>query len=155
MTIRQLPKVTQTKPNTNTPIHISNVQLAAQILKAGEFFNGDRDFFTPTFVLNRRVDDQLKNPYKGNAAATAEGKKLYMKFCKICHGGKGRGDGIAGINLKPRPRDFTSEKLQEQTDGAIFWKIKTGRPPMAAYEKILKEEQRWQLVNYIRELGKN
>lgn len=99
--------------------------------------------------------DQLKNPYKGNAEATAEGKKLYMKFCKICHGDKGRGDGIAGINLKPRPRDFTSEELREQTDGAIFWKINTGRPPMAAYEKILKEEQRWQLVNYIRELGKN
>lgn len=98
--------------------------------------------------------DQLKNPYKGNAEATAEGKKLYVKFCKICHGDKGRGDGIAGINLKPRPRDFTSEKLREQTDGAIFWKMNTGKPPMAAYEKILKEEQRWQLVNYIKELGK-
>ena len=99
--------------------------------------------------------DQLKNPYKGNSTATAEGKKLYMKFCKICHGDKGRGDGLAGINLKPRPRDFTSGKVREQTDGAIFWKMTTGRPPMAAYKKILKEEQRWQLVNYIKELGKN
>ena len=99
--------------------------------------------------------DQLKNPYKGNITATAEGKKLYMKFCKICHGGKGRGDGLAGINLKPRPKDFTSEKVQKQTDGAIFWKLTNGKPPMAAYEKILKEEQRWQLVNYIRNLSKN
>ena len=102
-----------------------------------------------------KSSNQLKNPYKSNITATAEGKKLYMKFCNICHGTKGKGDGLAGINLKPRPKDFTSEKVQKQTDGAIFWKLTNGRPPMATYQKILKEEQRWQLVNYIRELGKN
>ena len=98
--------------------------------------------------------DLLKNPYKGKAEATAEGKKLYIKLCKICHGDKGKGDGIAGLSLKPRPKDFTSEKVQSQTDGAIFWKLTTGKSPMAAYEKILKKEQRWKLVNYIRVLGK-
>lgn len=98
--------------------------------------------------------DLLKNPYKGKAEAAAEGKKLYLKLCKICHGDRGKGDGIAGLSLKPRPKDFTLEKLQKQTDGAIFWKLTTGKSPMAAYEKILKEEQRWKLVNYIRVLGR-
>lgn len=98
--------------------------------------------------------DKLKNPYKGNAEATAEGKKLYNMYCATCHGTKGKGDGVAGAALNPKPANFTSEKLQSQTDGAIFWKLTNGRPPMAAYKDILKEEQRWQLVNYIRELGK-
>lgn len=108
----------------------------------------DEDWVAP------KSADLLKNPYKGKSEATAEGKKLYLKLCKICHGDRGKGDGIAGLSLKPRPKDFTSEKVQSQTDGAIFWKLTTGKTPMAAYEKILKEEQRWKLVNYIRVLGK-
>lgn len=98
--------------------------------------------------------DALKNPVKDNAAATAEGKKLYVQYCTICHGGKGKGDGAAGIALTPKPGNFTTQKMQAQTDGAIFWKLTNGRPPMAAYKDILKkEEQRWQLVNYIRTLA--
>jgi len=42
--------------------------------------------------------------------------------------------------------------VQNQSDGAIYWKITNGNPPMASYKETLTEEQRWQLVNYIREL---
>jgi mono/diheme cytochrome c family protein len=98
--------------------------------------------------------DLLKNPYKGNAAATAEGKKLYTQFCVICHGEKGKGDGMAGMALNPRPANFTKETIQKQTDGAIFWKLTDGRVPMASYKDVLTEKQRWQLVNYLRKFGK-
>lgn len=98
--------------------------------------------------------DNLKNPVKGNVAATESGKKLYKQMCAICHGNSGKGDGMAGASLSPRPSNFTTEKIQSQTDGAIYWKITEGRPPMASYKSILKEEQRWQLVNYIRTLKK-
>jgi len=93
------------------------------------------------------------NPLKGNAAATAAGKKLYITLCSSCHGNKGKGDGPAAIAINPRPADHTSEKIQKQSDGAIFWKITQGQPPMASYKESLKEEQRWQLVNYIRTLN--
>jgi mono/diheme cytochrome c family protein len=99
--------------------------------------------------------DKLTNPVKGNAAATDAGKKIYVQFCVVCHGEKGKGDGIAGISLDPRPANHASQKVQAQTDGAIFWKITTGKPPMASYKTSLTETQRWQLVNYIRELGKH
>ncbi len=98
--------------------------------------------------------DQLKNPLAGNEDATKKGKKLYAQMCSICHGDKGKGDGIAGAALKPTPANFTSEKVQDESDGAIFWKMSEGRTPMAAYKGSLKEEQRWQLVNYIRTLKK-
>ncbi|HET6992696.1 MAG TPA: c-type cytochrome [Bacteroidia bacterium] len=96
--------------------------------------------------------DELANPYKDNAAETVAGKKLYTTYCVVCHGEKGKGDGPAGISLMPRPADHSSMKVQSQTDGAIFWKITNGRAPMASY-KNFTEEQRWQLVNYIRVLG--
>ena len=97
--------------------------------------------------------DALQNPVKDNATATAEGKKLYAQYCVVCHGDKGRGDGIAAAGLTPKPADHSSEKIQKQSDGAIYWKMTNGRPPMAAYNATLKEEQRWALVTYIRTLA--
>jgi mono/diheme cytochrome c family protein len=113
--------------------------------------------------INKKIDDwkappeadKLSNPLKGNAAASDAGKRLYVQFCVVCHGDKGKGDGIAGISLTPKPANHASQKVQAQTDGAIFWKITAGRPPMASYKSSLTETQRWQLVNYIRELGKH
>jgi len=75
-------------------------------------------------------------------------------YCAICHGKKGKGDGVAGMALKPRPADFTKDVIQKQTDGAIYWKLTEGKAPMAAYKETLSEEQRWQLVNFIRSLRK-
>lgn len=96
--------------------------------------------------------DNYKNPYKGNEKATLAGKKLYATMCAICHGNKGKGDGMAGMALKPRPADFTKDNIQSQTDGAIYWKLTEGKAPMAAYKETLTEQQRWQLVNFIRSL---
>jgi len=98
--------------------------------------------------------DNVKNPLSGNTASLAEGKTLYVVNCGPCHGEKGRGDGPASPGLNPRPANHTSDVVQIQTDGAIFWKLSEGRPPMAGYKKIFSEQQRWGLVNYIRSLSK-
>ena len=98
--------------------------------------------------------DTIKNPLKGNMKSADEGKKLYAQNCAVCHGDKGKGDGIAAAGLNPKPANHTSEKVQMQTDGAIFWKMTTGRPPMASYATTLSVTQRWQLVNFMRSLAK-
>lgn len=98
--------------------------------------------------------DALKNPFANNEDATKKGKKLYNQFCSICHGDKGKGDGIAGVALTPKPGNFTTDKVQSQTDGAIFWKIRTGNPPMAPYKDIIKDDEIWALINYIRTFSK-
>ena len=96
--------------------------------------------------------DGLINPVKPEPKSLEEGKKLYNLMCAVCHGEKGRGDGVAASGLATTPADHSSEKVQNQTDGAIYWKLTYGNPPMAAYEKQLTENQRWVLVNYIRAL---
>jgi mono/diheme cytochrome c family protein len=98
--------------------------------------------------------DTIKNPFKGNAIAAAEGKKIYASYCVVCHGDKGKGNGIAAAGLNAKPADHTSAKFQKQTDGAIFWKLTKGRTPMpmVSYENTLTVTQRWQVVNYIRTL---
>lgn len=36
-----------------------------------------------------------------------QGSALYAKYCAVCHGKEGKGDGFNAFNLDPRPRDFS------------------------------------------------
>lgn len=99
--------------------------------------------------------NKVMNPFKGNANATADGKRIYSQMCVLCHGLKGEGNGEAGLSLEKKPANFLALKVINETDGAIFWKITHGKAPMATYEELLTEDQRWKLVNYIRELEIN
>jgi len=101
------------------------------------------------------TSDKSVNPLKGNPSAVAEGKKIYESMCMICHGEKGKGNGAAGVSLSPRPANFLAIQVRNESDGNIFWKLSEGNPPMASYKTLLSETQRWQLVNYIRQLESN
>ena len=67
-------------------------------------------------------------------------------------GENGKGDGPASVQLNPKPADHTLPAVQSQSDGALFWKISTGRGAMQPYSKVLTVQQRWELVHYIRSL---
>ena len=97
---------------------------------------------------------QVKNPYSGDVSAAKEGKKLYITYCSPCHGNSGKGDGLAAASVNPKPADHTSDAVQHETDGSLFWKMTEGRGPMVSYKQILTEQQRWQLVTFIKTLGK-
>lgn len=96
----------------------------------------------------------LVNPFVGNQKATNEGKVIFEQMCVLCHGAKGQGNGEAGLFLQPHPANFLALNVKNETDGAIFWKITNGKAPMATYFELLTDDQRWKLVNYIRELEK-
>jgi mono/diheme cytochrome c family protein len=96
---------------------------------------------------------QRKNPVSPDANSVAAGKTVYIKECLSCHGSTGKGDGSAAKDLTKSPGDLSNPKMWEQTDGALFWKITTGKSPMATYEKLLTEQQRWNVVNYTRTLA--
>ena len=93
--------------------------------------------------------DAIYNPLQNLLEAEEKGKALYNVHCWSCHGTDGYGDGAAGKTLGQKPANFHDEKIRKQKQGALFWKISTGRGTMPAFEKVLSEEQRWQLVSYI------
>ena len=105
-------------------------------------------------VISPKEADNLKNPFNGNATVLKEAKTLYTSYCTPCHGDKGKGDGVAAASLSTKPADHSSTFVQNQTDGALFWMIAEGHNPMPAYKQALPENQRWELVNYIRTLAK-
>ena len=90
-----------------------------------------------------------------NYCALPYSKILFQKLCWTCHGKTGLGDGPAGKNLNPKPKNFRLEGVQDQSDGELYWKISNGKGVMLPYKHSLGEEQRWQLVNYIRSFKTN
>ncbi len=111
-------------------------------------------FTDPNLWKAPQEADKLENPFANNADAIKKGGKIYGQLCWVCHGKLGKGDGPAGKGLNPPVADHTSDAVQDQSDGAIFWKITNGRGTMPNYSKMLSNTERWQLVSYIRELGK-
>ncbi len=99
--------------------------------------------------------DNVKNPLAGNTEILKYAKVIYTTYCGPCHGSKGKGDGVAAAGLAKKPADHSSDYVQNQTDGALYWMISTGRNPMPTYKTLLTDNQRWELVNYIRTLAKN
>jgi mono/diheme cytochrome c family protein len=91
-------------------------------------------------------------------------RKVYTSIgCEGCHGAEGRGDGPSAPTLKDdwgqqirpadlsRPWTFNGGGRRED----IFRSISTGLngTPMAGFASALKEEQRWQLVDFISSLA--
>ncbi len=82
------------------------------------------------------------------------GQKIYLAHCIVCHGERGRGDGESGFALSTPPGDLNDPFTVNESNGSLFWKITYGRKPMLEYLTKLKDEERWQLVAFIREIQK-
>lgn len=91
----------------------------------------------------------------GDASINAEGKELFNKHCKSCHGAKGLGDGPKAASMKTSTGDFSSKAFQAQADGEIYYQSFVGRGEMPNFEKkITDENDRWAVVGYIRTMKK-
>jgi mono/diheme cytochrome c family protein len=85
------------------------------------------------------------NPLAGSPKLAAGGRKLFQRHCAQCHGAQGQG-------LK-NAADLQLPAVQQQGDGALFWKITNGNPRRAMPSfSGLPELQRWQIVLYLRTL---
>jgi mono/diheme cytochrome c family protein len=101
------------------------------------------------------ADKAKKNPVASSAASIKAGKELWSTHCKSCHGTKGLGDGNKAAQLKTEPGDFSLPAFQAQTDGEMFYRLSVGRDDMpSSKKKIPDEEDRWNLVNFMRTLKK-
>jgi mono/diheme cytochrome c family protein len=94
---------------------------------------------------------QMPNPFPPTAKAIGMGMSTYQDRCQNCHGEDGNGKGERAEKLSVAPSDFTdAHSMSKLTDGELFWKISEGHRPMPAFKAKLSEEERWQLVDYIR-----
>ena len=94
------------------------------------------------------------NPVKPAEESHAKGKKLYGFDCAMCHGEKGDGKGDMASDMK-NVTDFTNpDALKNRTDGELFYVIRHGKGEMPPEGDRAKDEDIWNMVNYIRSLAK-
>lgn len=97
---------------------------------------------------------QMANPVKPTPESLAKGKKTYGIDCAMCHGEKGDGKGDVASGMK-NVTDFTNPDVQKaRTDGEWFYIIRKGKGEMPPEGDRAKDEDIWNLVNYIRAFGK-
>lgn len=97
----------------------------------------------------------LENPVEATRESLAAGRQRYVFLCRQCHGNRGAGDGdmahAGGI-----PSDFTDDVWDHgASDGEIFTVIKEGvSADMQGYGNQLRDEDIWNLVNYLKSLSR-
>ncbi len=118
---------------------------AGLLIGMGVLAHGEKDWPVPEEAK------KLKNLVPPSEAALEAAQAIYVEKCLQCHGDTGNGQGPQAMMYDVKPANFTdAHMMREMTDGEIFWKMSEGRAPMPAFKKQLTEEQRWQLVHYIR-----
>ena len=92
------------------------------------------------------------SPFKFSAETVKKGEAVFMKTCTSCHGIPTQGNFV---KLVPPPGDPATDKFQKQPDGALFYKITTGKGAMPQFKDIVAEEDRWNVISYFRSFNKN
>src|SRR5512134_1101311 len=86
-------------------------------------------------------------------AAENASKELYLKYCGACHGPEGKGDGVAGTFMRPKPIDLTQiakqnggtfpfARVMAQIDGTQTVRPH-GEPDMPVWGQVFRDERAW------------
>ena len=106
-------------------------------------------------MVNEKVDLWETYSYKERV-----GLKLYGKYCAICHGTTGKGDGFNAYNLDPHPTNLTDSLYMSSLSDKYLNKIisygglsMNKSILMPAYENTLSTLQINSIISYLRKLS--
>ena len=93
-----------------------------------------------------------ENPIPSSAESIAAGALAYEATCSGCHGATGAGDGPIAADLSVKPSDL-SIHVPFHTDAELYAFITRGisGTPMPGFATELSPEDRWNLVNHLRD----
>ena len=110
----------------------------------------------------KSADDQklagleLVNPIPVTPESLAKGKEQYSIFCIDCHGDKGDGKGYLYTSKRfpAQPTSLIGDLVRNKPDGEIYHVITLGSLSglMGAHGSQISPENRWNIINYVREL---
>ena len=103
-------------------------------------------------AANRPTHD-VPNPIAPTTASIESGRLIYLANCSSCHGASGIGDGPQAAGMLPAPGAIGSA-VASLTDGELRYLVTSGMAgtKMPSFATSLSENDRWDLVNYLRSL---
>ena len=95
-----------------------------------------------------------RNPLAADDPAALEtGRIMYDRYCAVCHGPQGAGDGpLVGPGKFPVVPPLTSGVALGRADGYIYGVIRAGRGLMPSYGARMTDMERWSVVTYVNSL---
>ncbi len=93
----------------------------------------------------------LANPVQRTAESVERGAALFAAHCAACHGDTGAGDGPLANSLPAPPANFVIH-VPFHPDGVLYAWITDGirGTGMPAWAPQLSDQERWDLVNFLR-----
>jgi putative copper export protein/mono/diheme cytochrome c family protein len=122
--------------------------------KAG--FDDVTHTFTVDLAQHMENLGEKVNPVPATSASIDAGRVVYRQNCIPCHGADAKGDGPLAHTMDPAPADLTYHMAPGvHPDGDIFNWISNGFPgsAMPAFKDHLSEQQRWDVINYLRSVA--
>lgn len=103
--------------------------------------------------LHRKAP-QTKNPFLDNPSAIDVGFDHYKGMCVTCHGAPGVEVSEIGKGLNPAPPKLRAKKLEEWSDGELFYLIKNGirMTGMPAFGPTHSDDEIWKIAAFMRHL---
>ena len=96
-----------------------------------------------------------QNPLPLTPANIHAGRVIFSRYCMDCHGLDGQNTGVVfAQKMSPPVPQLNSPAVQGYSDGQLKWIIENGIFPsgMPAWKGVMKDEELWQVVDYIRHL---
>lgn len=95
----------------------------------------------------------VTNPIESSQESQGRGKQIFEINCATCHGMNGNGQGPAAHGITTFPRQLWAwNNTDSSTDGYLFWFVTNGRNEMPPWGLVLSENERWDVINYIKTL---
>jgi mono/diheme cytochrome c family protein len=97
----------------------------------------------------------LSGPVVLAAGDAEKGKPIYEKYCLLCHGPQGGGDGPQGKLMNPPAANFRTAESKKKPDAQLLKTIQDGHPKsaMTGWENELNMKDMNNVLSYIRQLA--
>ncbi len=132
--------------------------MTMQLMPEGTVARGKKPYpFKHKLADRKKAGEKLKNPIPMTAENLARGKQKYEIYCAVCHGKDGKGMATADKNTLYKmklypipPANLNTDAVRNYPDGEIFHVITMGSAIMGAHGSQIKPDDRWRIVNYIK-----
>ena len=92
------------------------------------------------------------SPFLFTPESVKSGEQIYNTNCKSCHGDPGKGNYVKLVSFTIDP---ASAEYQKFSDGEMFFILSNGKNLMPTFANTLNEEQRWQVISFVRSFNKD
>ncbi|MDX2111249.1 MAG: cytochrome c [Verrucomicrobiota bacterium] len=136
---------------SGTVLHVTRMQ------KEYKFLLPKEHLYTDAFLGSGKLPDAtFGRGFPTSITVTNDlmlrGQTLYNRYCAICHGESGNGNGVTKSFGMVATANLLDDRIRTMPEGEIFNTITNGKNTMLGYGPKVAVEDRWAIIAYLRAL---